>query len=232
MHHGAQQGPALSAGCRAEGEPSEDFRLRHRPPKRLPQDFGQFLECLWRLQFLVQAEDQFVAGEGIMQGLRPAGVVCPIQFAACQGTVGCLHGHAVLGVLHRFDAMVEYFGGVSIGAGGRVALGRPNFGFVVFAHRGYRIRWNAEETRRKVEGCLRVLPIDDGGGCGDAGGAAGTLFPPGPRIAGKGARRRGTASRRAVIRRADICFPRRMPALLGRMAERPQAADEAGGFRP
>ena len=42
----------------------------------------------------------------------------------------------------------------------------------------------------------------------------------------------GYAGRHGAARWADLCLPRRMSALLNGMAERPQQADETGGFRP
>ena len=65
-----QRAPVAACGG-SKGEPGEDFGFRDRPVHVLFEHPRKFVQRAWRVQLLVEAKDQLVAGERPVKRFRP-----------------------------------------------------------------------------------------------------------------------------------------------------------------
>ena len=169
VHDRAKQRVPVAACGSSEGEPGEDFSFRHRPAHVLPEHLRQLVQRARRVQLLVQAEDQLVAGEHRMQRFRP--VAFAKSFPPERAPDRPHRGPGAVLVLHGLDAALEDVRGVFRRGRRDRSRHRPDLGLVVFPDRLHLVGRDTEEPRCEVLRGLRVLPVDDGGRGGDAGGA-------------------------------------------------------------
>ena len=147
VDHRSQQGAFGVTRRRSERQPSQNLRFGDRAPDVLLQRPGQLGKWARSSKFLVQTEDQFVAGELVVQGLGPFGPVLSAQVAAGERSIGPCDGRpgAVL-VLHRPHALVQDLRGISRGRRRDHSRFCPCFGFVILPNRPRHCRSERQRT--------------------------------------------------------------------------------------
>ena len=167
MHHRSQQRTVVLSRRGAQRQPSQDFSLRDGAAAVLLKGRRQLVERPGRSEFLVQAEDQFVTGQSLVER---AGPVSLRHAVAGERPIGRTHGGVrILVIVDREHAAFEYVRGVLPRTAGREAGCRPHLLLVVFSDRLHRVGGHSEEPSRERARRLRALVIDDGRRSRDAG---------------------------------------------------------------
>ena len=143
MHDRAQQRAPFPARGSSERHPGKDLGFRDRSPRLLLEHRRKLVQCARRSQLLVQAEYELVAGERLVQRVRPVAFVQILSTERAPGRTHCCPGIVV--VLHRPDAALEDAGGFFDRSRRNEARRRlPHLGLVVFPDRHHRFGWDAE----------------------------------------------------------------------------------------